>query len=53
MDGALDLALWGRNLTNKRDYVAGLTLPVLGYSAAGQREPRTFGITGTFKFGAQ
>jgi iron complex outermembrane receptor protein len=53
MDGALELAVWGKNLSNQRDYVAGLTLPVLGYSAAGAREPRTFGITGTFKFGAQ
>jgi len=51
MDGALELAIWGKNLTNRRDYVAGLTLPVLGYSAAGQREPRTFGVTGTFNFG--
>jgi len=53
MDGALELAVWGKNLTNERDYVAGLTLPGLGYSAAGQREPRTFGVSGTFKFGAQ
>jgi iron complex outermembrane receptor protein len=53
MDGALELAVWGKNLTDKRDYVAGLTLPVLGYSAAGAREPRTFGVTGTLKFGAQ
>jgi len=53
MDGALELAVWGKNLTDQRDYVAGLTLPALGYSAAGQREPRTFGLTGTFKFGPQ
>jgi len=53
MDGALDLAVWGKNLTDKRDYVAGLTLPVLGFSAAGAREPRTFGVTATFKFGAR
>jgi iron complex outermembrane receptor protein len=51
MDGSLELAVWGRNLTNKRDYVAGLTLPGLGFAAAGEREPRTFGVTGTFKFG--
>jgi len=53
MDGALELAIWGKNLSNKRDYVAGLTLPVLGFSAAGAREPRTFGATGTFKFGSR
>jgi len=53
MDGGLDLAVWGKNLTNKRDYVAGLTLPLLGFSAAGEREPRTFGVTATMKFGAR
>jgi iron complex outermembrane receptor protein len=53
MNGKLDLTFWGRNLTNKRDYVAGLTLPSLGFSAAGSREPRTFGVTGTMKLGEQ
>jgi len=53
MDGALELAVWGRNLSDQRDYVAGNTIPSLGNSAAGEREPRTFGVTGTFKFGAQ
>jgi len=52
MDGALDLAVWGKNLTNTRDYVAALSLPALGFAAAGEREPRTFGITATMKFGA-
>jgi iron complex outermembrane receptor protein len=52
MDGKLELAVWGRNLTNKRDYVAGLTLPGLGFSSASEREPRTFGITASMKFGA-
>jgi len=53
MDGTLDITLWGRNLTNKRDYVASLTLPSLGFSTAGSREPRTFGVTATMKFGAR
>jgi iron complex outermembrane receptor protein len=53
MDGRLELAIWGKNLTDKRDYVAGLTIPSLGFSAAGSREPRTFGITATMKFGEQ
>jgi len=52
MDGNLDLAVWGKNLTDKRDYVAGLTLPTFGFAAAGTREPRTFGVTATVKFGA-
>jgi len=54
MDGNLELAVWGKNLTDKRDYVAGLTLlPPLGFSTAGAREPRTFGVTATVKFGAR
>jgi len=52
MDGKLDLAVWGKNLTNKRDFVAALSLPSFGLSAAGEREPRTFGVTATMKFGA-
>ena len=51
MDGRVDLALWGKNLTNKRDYVAAFVLPSLGFAAAGKREPRTFGVTATVKFG--
>jgi iron complex outermembrane receptor protein len=51
MDGGLELAVWGKNLTNQRDYVAAFALPSLGFAAAGKREPRTFGVTGTFKFG--
>jgi len=53
LDGALDLAVWGKNLTNKRDYVVALSLPALGFAAAGEREPRTFGVTATMKFGAR
>ena len=52
MDGKLDLAVWGRNLTNRRDYLAGLTVPGLGFSSASEREPRTFGVTATMKFRA-
>jgi len=52
MDDRLELAVWGRNLTDKRDYVAGLTVPGLGFSSASEREPRTFGVTATMKFEA-
>ncbi|MET0248216.1 MAG: TonB-dependent receptor [Sphingobium sp.] len=55
MDDALEIAVWGRNLTNNRDIDAGLLLPPgatgLGYSVGVRREPRTFGITGTYRFG--
>jgi len=52
MDDRLEFAVWGRNLTDKRDYVAGLTVPGLGFSSASEREPRTFGVTATIKFRA-
>jgi outer membrane receptor protein involved in Fe transport len=52
MDDMVDLAIWSKNLTNKRDYVAAFALPSLGFAAAGRREPRTFGVTATVKFGA-
>jgi len=52
MDDMVDLAIWSKNLTNKRDYVAAFALPSLGFAAAGRREPRTFGVTAAVKFGA-
>lgn len=55
LDDALEVAIWGRNLTDNRDIDAGLLLPPgasgLGYSVGVRREPRTFGITGTYRFG--
>jgi iron complex outermembrane receptor protein len=55
LDKALEIALWGRNLSNNRDSDAGLLLPPgatsLGFAVINRREPRTFGVTGTFRFG--
>ncbi|WP_158257991.1 TonB-dependent receptor [Sphingopyxis lindanitolerans] len=53
-DGGFELALFGRNLTNNRDVQLGLVLPQpLGLTINQRREPRTFGITGTIRFGGK
>ncbi len=49
MQDKLEVAVWGRNLTNKRDLTAALLLPALGYVSAIRREPRMFGVTATIK----
>jgi len=49
-DGKLDFAVWVRNLTDKRDNVAGLPLVGLGGASAIIREPRTFGATVSVKY---
>lgn len=50
LDGKLDLTLWGKNLTNLKDYVSSLTLPALGFGRGILREPRTYGMTATVRF---
>jgi iron complex outermembrane receptor protein len=59
MDDSLEVALWVRNLTDNNDDLAGLLVPPgetgttgVGYAIGIRREPRTFGITGTFRFGS-
>lgn len=50
-DDSFELAVFGRNLTNNRDNVLALNLPQpLGFTVNQRREPRTYGVTGTFKF---
>ena len=51
LDGQLDLAVWGKNLGSSRDLVSSLPTYGLGYVANARREPRTFGVTATVKFG--
>ncbi len=48
--GNFGIAVFGRNLTNKRDYVQNLLVAPLGYITGIRNEPRTYGITGTVKF---
>ena len=49
LDGRLDLSIWGRNLTKRRDRIATLLVPELGLASSITREPRTFGATATVK----
>jgi len=47
-DGALELALWGKNLTEE-DYISHMY--VIGPGGIGVwGAPRTYGVTGTFSF---
>lgn len=50
LDGTLDIAIWGKNITNLRDYVNALVIPQLDFGRSIIREPRTFGVTATAKF---
>ena len=50
MDGTLDMAVWGKSLTNLKDRIASLTIPQLGEGSVRLREPRTYGVTASFKF---
>jgi iron complex outermembrane recepter protein len=53
-DGAYEVAIFGSNLLNDRSPVNGVYLGApLSYTLASRGEPRTFGLTGTFKFGAR
>ncbi len=49
-DDRYEVAVFGRNITNNRDTVVGLVVAPLGYVDSMQREPATYGITGTVKF---
>ena len=46
----VDVALWGKNLTNLRDRINSLPLTGLGFARVILREPRTYGVTVTKKF---
>lgn len=51
MDDSLELAIFGRNLTNNRKIVQALYVGGIGYVSGVPREPRTYGVTATYKFG--
>lgn len=46
----LDVTLWGRNLTNNRDFTQNLYIGSLGLTSSTRREPATYGGTVSFKF---
>jgi iron complex outermembrane receptor protein len=48
--GNFGIAVFGRNITNERDFVQNLLVAPLGYVTGIRNEPRTFGITGTIKY---
>lgn len=50
-DGRYEVALWGRNLFNRRDPVSGLTVVPLNFVSIARREPRMVGIDLRAKFG--
>ncbi len=52
-DDRFELAVFGRNLTDNRDIINGFVVtPPVSFAVNQRREPRTFGVTGSFKFGA-
>lgn len=48
--GNYELALWGRNLTNNRDFNGALAVFPLGFVGAWRQEPVTYGMTAKVKF---
>ena len=48
--GNYSVAVFGRNLTNERDFVQNLLVAPLGYITGIRNEPATYGVTGTVKF---
>lgn len=50
-DDQFEVSIFGRNLTDNRDVVSALYVPGLNFVSGQLREPRTFGVTGTFRLG--
>lgn len=48
-----ELAVWGRNVLDNRDNVTSLYISNFGYVQGLNREPVTYGISGTFRFGGE
>lgn len=52
MDDTFEIAIFGRNILNRRIYNNGLLLPAPFSTVASQRnDPATYGVTATFRFG--
>ncbi|MET0370004.1 MAG: TonB-dependent receptor [Sphingobium sp.] len=49
-DDQVEVAIWGKNLGNRRDLIVSLPITALGEVAGVRRDPRTFGVTVTAKF---
>lgn len=50
MDDKVEVAVWGKNLTNRRDIIAAVPISGLGIAGSIYREPRTYGLTITLKY---
>ena len=50
-DGKYEIAVYGRNILDNRDRVTALVLTGFGYIGDQNREPATYGIQATVKFG--
>ena len=51
MNDALDLSVYGKNILDNRDPVSALRVDNYGYITARYREPATYGVEATFRFG--
>ena len=49
-DERWEVAVWGRNLSDNRHVVQGLDVASLGFGNRNYNAPRTYGVTGTFRF---
>ena len=49
-DERWEVALWARNLTDNQHVVQGLDVASLGFGNRTFNAPRTYGVTGTFRF---
>ena len=49
-DDKWEVAVWGRNLSNDQHVVQGLDVASLGFGNRTYNAPRTYGVTGTFRF---
>ena len=45
-----DVRLWGKNLTNGHDFVRGVDFGQLGFGGGYYADPRTYGVTLSFKY---
>ncbi len=52
-ENGFELSVWGRNILDNRDTQTALYVGSFGYVSGQSREPATYGVTGTYRFGAK
>ncbi|MDE2570832.1 MAG: TonB-dependent receptor [Sphingomonadales bacterium] len=50
LNNGMSLSVWGKNLTDNRDYTSVLYVGALGIASGLRREPVTYGVTAGFQF---